>query len=192
MLEFAFVAPLLILLMLMIIDLGIMLMSQSLLDGAARDAARLIRTGQIAAAGNSITTFENQLCSDMAPIMGTSNCQQTLTYEVNCWYVSTAVSGCNQTTNGFGAVAFTACSYMSYQTPTSGTQCPFNPGSTSTIVAVQVTYNRSFIVPWVGACLTGGACWFGAAGRSASSGGGHSVPLVSTVVFQNEPFPASG
>src|ERR1700730_10699067 len=60
MLEFAIVAPMLILLMLMIIDLGIMLMSQSLLDGAARDAARLVRTGQIASQGNSITVFENK------------------------------------------------------------------------------------------------------------------------------------
>jgi Flp pilus assembly protein TadG len=44
--EFTIVAPPLLLLLLTIVDLGMMLTTQSLLDGAARDAARLIRTGQ--------------------------------------------------------------------------------------------------------------------------------------------------
>lgn len=176
MLEFAIIAPMLILLMLTIVDLGIMLTAQSLLDGAARDAARLIRTGQVASAGNSITTFENQLCSEMSPIMSASACQQQIVFEV-------------QTFSDFGSVAFSACSQTSYQTG-NGTVCAWTPGIAGNIVGVQVTYNRRFIVPWVGACLSGQACWMGM-GTARTTTSGNAVPLVATVVFKNEPFPTS-
>jgi Flp pilus assembly protein TadG len=177
-LEFAFVAPMLILLLVMIIDLGIMLTTQSLLNGAAQDAARLVRTGQIYAQGNSITPFENQICSDMAPVMSTTNCQSKVVFEV-------------QTFTSFGTVSFTACSQTSYQTG-SGTVCSFSPGVAQQIVGVRVTYNRPFMIPWVGACLTtGGSCWFGPGTKGTVSGGTNTVPLMSTFVFQNEPFPSS-
>jgi Flp pilus assembly protein TadG len=193
MLEFAMVGPMLVLLMMVIVDLGIMLTTQSMLDGAARDAARLIRTGQVAASSNPLSTFQTLLCSDMSPVMSTSTCQSQVLFEVNC-YTSGTVSGCLTTNLGFGAVSFSGCTYNQGQAGAagSGTQCNFNPGSSTTIVGVRVTYNRKFIVPWVGRCLTGGACWFGMGTSGASgTGGGNAVPLVSTVVFQNEPFPAS-
>src|ERR1700730_9557131 len=61
-LEMALVGPPFFLILLTIIDLGLMLANQSLLDGAARDAARLIRTGQVQSATSPITTFQNLLC----------------------------------------------------------------------------------------------------------------------------------
>ena len=74
--EFAFVAPMLILLMLTIIDLGIMLTSQSVLNGAAEYAGRLIRTGQLQdgkytcqGSTTSIAGFQCALCTQMAPVM---------------------------------------------------------------------------------------------------------------------------
>jgi hypothetical protein len=56
------------------------------------------------------------------------------------------------------------------------TSTGWTPGTASQIVAVQVTYNRSFITPWVIQYL-------------GSSYG--TAFLSSTVVFQNEPFPTS-
>ncbi len=53
--EFAFVAPLFLLLLLVIVELGLTLTTQSLLDGATRDAARLIRTGQVQSQSSPIT-----------------------------------------------------------------------------------------------------------------------------------------
>ena len=73
-LEMALVGPPFFLIMVTILDLGLMLANQSLLDGAARDAARLIRTGQVQSATSPITTFQNLLCSDMGPVMTTSQC----------------------------------------------------------------------------------------------------------------------
>jgi hypothetical protein len=45
------------------------------------------------------------------------------------------------------------------------------------------------MVPWVGACLTGGACWFGL-GTGGAGPGTDSAVLTSTVIFMNEPFPS--
>jgi Flp pilus assembly protein TadG len=177
MLEYALDAPMLLLMLVKIVDLGIMLTTQSLLDGAARDAARLIRTGQVAAAGNTISTFQNLLCSRMAPVMSTGTCQSQLIFDVEVF-------------NSFGGVAFTPCTLNNNQVGV-GTVCKFTPGNATNIVGVQVTYNRQFIVPWVGACLGGGSCWLGA-GTPLGSTPGNAIPLISTVVFRNEPFPSAG
>jgi Flp pilus assembly protein TadG len=174
--EFAMVAPMLLLLLLIIVDLGLMLTTQSLLDGAARDASRLIRTGQVSAAGNTVTTFQTLLCSDMKPVMSTATCDSQVVFEV-------------QTFSNFGNVAFTPCTRNQGQTG-SGTVCNFTPGTANQIVGVQVTYNRPFMIPWVGRCLTRGACWFGPGTGSGSGAGSSTVPLISTVVFENEPFPS--
>ncbi len=74
--EFALVAPIFLLLLLVIVELGLTLTTQSLLDGATRDAARLIRTGQVQSQNSPITTFQTLLCSDMAPLMSVANMRQ--------------------------------------------------------------------------------------------------------------------
>jgi Flp pilus assembly protein TadG len=174
--EFAIVGPPLLLLMLTILDLGVMLTTQSLLDGAARDAARLIRTGQVQSQSNPKTTFQNLLCSDMSPMMSVATCQSQVVFDV-------------QVFSDFGSVSFTPCTQDTDSTQAG--YCSFSAGIADQIVGVQVTYNRSFMVPWVGACLSGGSCWFGLGTTDGSNPGTDSVPLVSTVIFQNEPFPSS-
>jgi Flp pilus assembly protein TadG len=174
-LEMALVGPPFFLLLLTILDLGLLLANQSLLEGAARDAARLIRTGQVQIASSPITTFQNLLCSDMSPVMSSADCAADIVFEV-------------QTFTSFGSVSFTPCVRNNNDTTGSGTQCSFTPGSGGQIVGVQATYNRPFIIPWVGACLTGGSCWTGLGATNGSDPGRGSVPLVSTVIFRNEPF----
>jgi Flp pilus assembly protein TadG len=173
-LEMALIGPLFFLLMLTIVDLGLMLANQSLLDGAARDAARLIRTGQVQTATSPITTFQNLLCSDMGPMMTTAQCTANIIFEV-------------QTFTSFGSVSFTPCVRNNNDTSGSGTACTFTPGSGGDIVGVKASYNRPFIVSWVGACLSGGSCWTGGTTGGSNPGTG-SVSLVSTVIFRNEPF----
>jgi Flp pilus assembly protein TadG len=173
-LEMAFVGPPFFLILVTIIDLGLMLATQSLLEGAARDASRLIRTGQVQAAGNSVSTFQTLLCSDMGSVMTTTQCNTNIIFEV-------------QTFTSFGTVSFTPCTLNANQSG-SGTVCSFTPGTGGQIVGVQATYNRPFIIGWVGACLTGGSCWAGLGTTSGSNAGTGSVPLISTVIFRNEPF----
>jgi Flp pilus assembly protein TadG len=175
-LEMALVGPPFMLVMLALLDFGQTLLTQSVLDGAARDAARLIRTGQVQASGSPITTFQTLLCSDMSSLMTTASCNTNVLFEV-------------QTFSGFGSVAFTSCTYNNNQTGT-GTACSFTPGVGGNIVGVQVSYARPYIVPWVGACLTGGSCWTGT-GSSSGAQGTQTTTLMSTVIFQNEPFGSS-
>lgn len=175
-LEMALVGPPFLLVMLALLDFGQTLLTQSLLDGAARDAARLIRTGQVQTSGSPITTFQTLLCSDMSTLMSTATCDSNVLFEV-------------QVFSSFGSVSFTPCTYNNNGTGT-GTKCSFSPGNASQIIGVQVSYARPYIVPWVGACLTGGSCWTGT-GSASGAQGTQTTTLMSTVIFQNEPFGSS-
>jgi Flp pilus assembly protein TadG len=172
--EMAIVGPPFLLLLVTIIDLGLMLTTQSLLDGAARDASRLIRTGQVQNQGSPIGTFQTLLCNDMSSLMSVSTCQTNVIFKVQVFAT-------------FGSVAFTPCTQNANQAGP-GTPCTFTPGTAGQIVAVQATYQRPFIVPWVSACLTGGSCWIGIGTTNGSNAGTGTATLTSTVIFRNEPF----
>jgi Flp pilus assembly protein TadG len=172
--EMALVGPLFLLLLLAIIELGLILTTQTVLDGASRDAARLIRTGQAQSQGSPITTFQSLLCSKMSVLMSVSNCQSSVVFDV-------------QVFSSFSAVSFSPCARSFNQTG-GGTACSFSPGVGGDIVAVKVSYPRPFLIPWVGACLSGGRCWTGPGSASGTGSGSGTTTLTSIVVFQNEPF----
>jgi len=164
--EWAFVGPPFLLLLLAIIDLGLTFTTQATMDGAARDSARLIRTGQVQAAGsNGLTTFQDKLCGELTMFMTDTSCKSNVLVDV------VTVSG---TTDFTQLPAFTTCAMSTVTPPPAGT-CPFTPGAAGDLVGVQVTYNRPFLIPWVGRFL------------SAASDPQH-IRLQSTVVFRNEPF----
>jgi Flp pilus assembly protein TadG len=175
--EMAFIGPPFLLLMLALLDFGQTLLTQSVLDGAARDAARLVRTGQVQSAGTPITTFQNTLCAEMSALMSTTTCQTSVLFEV-------------QVFANYGSMTFNSCTKNTSDTnpPTGAGVCSFNAGSGGNIVGVQVSYARTYLIPWVGACLTGGECWTGPRSGSGSGSGTQATTLVSTVIFQNEPF----
>ncbi len=170
----AFVGPPFLLLLLAIFELGLTLTTQSLLDGAARDAARLIRTGQVQSQSDPIGTFQNLLCSEMSPLMSVSECDAKVIFEV-------------QVFSSFGSVSLTPCTLNANRTGT-GTVCQFSPGTGGQIVGVKVSYPRPFIIPWVGKCLSGGSCWAGLGTTQGSNNGTGVATLTTTVVLQNEPF----
>lgn len=173
----ALVGPPFLLVMLAILDFGLTLLTQSVLDGAARDAARLIRTGQVQTAGNPVGTFQTLLCSDMSALIPAATCDSNVLFEV-------------QVFANYGSLAFTPCTRNSNQAG-NGAACTFTPGAGGNIVGVRVSYARPFIVPWVGACLSGGSCWTGLGSGGGSAPGTQTATLMSTVIFQNEPFGSS-
>jgi Flp pilus assembly protein TadG len=172
--EMAFVGPPFLLLLLAIFELGLTLTTQSVLDGAARDAARLIRTGQVQTQTSPIATFQDLLCSKMSSLMSVSECNSNVIFEV-------------QVFTSFGTVSFTPCAFNANQTG-AGTACSFSPGTGGQIVGVQASYPRPFIIPWVGACLSGGSCWAGRGTTNGSNPGTGTATLTSTVILRNEPF----
>ncbi len=136
--EFGAVAPVFLLLLLGIIELGMMVFVQSVLDGAARDAARLVRTGQVQANGNPQQTFQTLLCNEMAALVGCAN----LLFDVQTFANFTdAKTGLNQP----------------IQVDKNGKplNLTFAPGAASQIVTVRAMYNRPFYTMLVGQWLGG-------------------------------------
>jgi Flp pilus assembly protein TadG len=161
--EFAIVGPVFLLLLLSIFELGYMVYVQTVLDGAARDAARLVRTGQIQGSGTPTqqsTAFQTQLCNEMNAVA------------VSC---SAMVFDIENFTN-FSALATQMAKPITRDPKTGAmTNAAFQPGTASANVSVRVTYNRPFFTQWVGQMLSG---------HSSTN----SAFLVSTVIFRNEPF----
>jgi hypothetical protein len=134
-LEFAILAPVFFAVLLGIVDTGLLLTSQSLLDSATKDASRLILTGQASSNG---AVFGSLLCSEVSTLIPCSS----LTYRV-------------QTGDSFGDIS------ASYTLGTGGTPVGFsaypaaisagNSGGslTNDFVVVQVAYQR----PWLFAML---------------------------------------
>jgi Flp pilus assembly protein TadG len=154
--EFAIVGSAFMMMMLASFEFGYMLFVQSVLDNAARDAARLIRTGQVQTSSNPTNTFSTLLCSDVGSLIGCGSIiYQAQTF--NDWTSAQTAVNTPPTRAANG-------SYVS-----SG----FAPGTQEQIVVVTVTYNYPFFTPWIGGLLGGSS---------------NTALLMSTVVFQNEPY----
>jgi len=136
--EFALVAPLLSLLTFAIIELGAMVLTQAQLDGAARDAARLIRTGQAQHGADPQTAFQALLCKDMSKF---APCGKL------AFYVQTFTS--------FSAAATALKTPIPRDKNGNVVSNIFSPGGASQVVTIQVMYNRPFITSLVGKHLGG-------------------------------------
>jgi Flp pilus assembly protein TadG len=112
-----------LLLVCMTFELGLLLFTQSVLNDAARDGARLIRTGQ----APTSATFVTKVC-DKAGLLIPS-CSTSLVYSVQA-----AAAFSSLTTGGA----------LSNQ---------YNPGTSAQDVVVQVGYNRATIIPWTSTYL---------------------------------------
>ncbi len=162
--EFALVAPPFLLLLLGIIELGLTLFTQTVLDGAARDAARLVRTGQVQQGATTVAAqlnaFQTTLCSSLRVLLSSSACAQNVYVDL-------------ETFPSFSAVRFTGTCNQNSNQAGNGNPCPFVQVNPRTIAAVQVRYNRPSLIGYVGRYLAGMS---------------EMTTLSSTVIFQSEPF----
>jgi len=173
--EMAIVGPLFIVLMLTIIEMTLTLVTQSVLDGAAREATRLLRTGQLTAGSTNqqAALFQRVLCDNLGTLVSDTSCATNVVFDV-------------EPVSSFGGTAFQhdpPCT-QSASGGGSGVACPFNLGSGGQIVGVQVRYWRHFIVPWVGECLSG-HCWTGRSSAQGSSPGTGMMLQTAVAVFRN-------
>ncbi len=176
--EFALVGPLFVFLLLAVIELGLTMLTQFVLDGATRSAARMIRVGELQNQASPITAFQTALCTQLDLVVSEASCggnSSTVLFEVQAF------------PNGFSSITFPACTENANQAG-NGTPCPFSPGSAGQVVGVRVSYPRPYLVPWVGQCLTTGNCYIGLGTKLKPLAPSYTTDLVSTVVFQNEPF----
>ena len=80
--EFAFIAPIFLVLLMGTMEVGIMYFSQFVLQSATADAARLIRTGQVASGSMSQAQFRTYICNKISPVLG---CDANLQIDVETY-----------------------------------------------------------------------------------------------------------
>lgn len=125
--EFALIAPLVCVLIFMMFEVGFTITMQYMLDNAAADASRLIRTGAAQASGNS-TSFYAKLCSDTSSLLTCSN----IKFNVQSGTTFAALSP-TVTTDANGVMTNTA----------------YAPGASGSDVLVQVGYTRTLFTPLI-------------------------------------------
>jgi Flp pilus assembly protein TadG len=130
-LEFAIVAPVFLALTFMIMETGLLMFSQNVLDGATRSAARLIETGQVqtsSSGGGGL--FQSALCSAFTSPM--LDCGGLV------WTVEAGDS-------------FAALTGVGTTVPAQSTFVPGGPGQ---VVMVRVFYTQASLFPLIGQLIS--------------------------------------
>lgn len=136
--EFAIVGSCFMLMLLASFEFGYMLFVQSVLDNAARDAARLIRTGQAQGAANPSDTFKTLMCSEVGSMIGCGN----IVYQ-------------SQIFNDWGSAQTAVNTPPTRDVNGNLVSSGFNAGVAGQIMVVTVTYNYPFFTPWIGGLVGG-------------------------------------
>ncbi|HXP30741.1 MAG TPA: TadE/TadG family type IV pilus assembly protein [Stellaceae bacterium] len=131
--EFAIIGSMFLLLVCMMIEVDLIMFTQSVLDNATRDAGRLIQTGQVQSAGGAATPFTNQLCNDVGTLIPCGSLQYNVQSAASFSALTTTVASTNGTMTGTG----------------------FSPGTSGQDVLIQVGYYRPTIIPWAAKYLYG-------------------------------------
>jgi Flp pilus assembly protein TadG len=166
--EFAMVAPVLILLVIETLQIGFYFYTSATLNDATQHAARQILVGAVEQQGLTAAQFRSQiLCPQLPASMSCSN-------------VITNISNVAEGLNPNGFYAFVNPNQTAIVQPTmNNNQTSFCPGSTGSYIYIQVYYAMPLISPiWI------------AIGSTNWNGG--SVHFVSAyAAFKNEPFSGS-
>jgi len=137
--EFALVGLPFIIMLVGFIEVCLFFSSAVSLEGAANDAARMIRTGQVQAAGDPVQAFQNELCNQVSNLINCAGIQYEVTPIPN---------------NSFSDV-----SQLQPKFDKNGNLIipPFDTGTSSGDVLVRVVYQYVFLTPFLGRIITGGA-----------------------------------
>lgn len=133
-LEFALTLPLYLLLSAAVLEIGVLLFVDTVLEGAASDAARQIRTGQAQQSGDALASFRSRLCGSLYVM-------------VDCERVVLDV----RPFASFDAVA----APIALDEDGEPTDLVFTPGASGEITLVRALYRWEFLTPMVGAVLGG-------------------------------------
>jgi hypothetical protein len=161
--EFAMIAPVFFLLMGSLMETGIMLFTEYVMQTSVQEAARLVRTGQAHTNGLSESDFKQQICETASII---SNCESNVTVHL------VAASSFDALTDIVPSPLSVGSTYGAPGSPNDNFDC----GSPSEAVALIATFDWKFTMPFLQ--------------RHFGNVDGDSKRRLSGVyMFQNEPFP---
>ncbi len=130
--EFAFVAPFVVLLLTATVEVAVTLFAEVTISGAVESAARDIRTGRVQENEDPIDAFQTKLCDSLFGI-------------VDCSAVAFDV----RTFSDFSSVDMT----LEVDEEGNMTGGQFTPGESGEITVVRVAYRWNFLTPLVGHVL---------------------------------------
>jgi Flp pilus assembly protein TadG len=163
--EFAMIAPVFFLLMGSLMETGIMLFGEYVLQTSVQEAARLVRTGQAQSSGMTSAAFKTAIC-DTATVI--ANCSSRVTVSM----VSAA---------DFTALAAIVPSYLSVGNTYGGgggTGASHSCGKSEQAVALIATYDWDFTMPFLKE-------------KFGNVDGDSKRRIAGIYMFQNEPFPTT-
>lgn len=133
--EFALVAPVFLLLILGIMEVSVMFFTSSVIEGATKEAARQIRTGNVQQSVDPVAAFRNELCD---ALFGIIDCTQVV-FNV-------------QTFSSFETVS------MPLEVDEDGeiVNTGFSPGSSSAVTVVRAMYRWEFVTPLIADIIPAG------------------------------------
>ena len=121
--EFAFILPLFLFLLLVVIETGYIALTNIVIDGAVSTASREIRTGVVQQSANPLGRFRSTLCNEVNLV-------------VNCDLVRIDVQN-----------------FTTFPDPTGiappGAGNTFNPGTADQITLVRVTHTWNYVTPFL-------------------------------------------
>ncbi len=171
--EFAMVVPLFILMLGIIVETGLMMFTEYVLQTSVQEAARIVRTGQAQEEKLTVAQFKTKICRIAKIIMA---CESKVTV-----YMKSALT--------FDALATSMNSYMTVGVKPDGTtDAPtFQCGKRDEMVALIATYDWNFqlLYIWNTAGVKVGIMdYFG------NLNGGKTRRMAGFAMFKNEPFPS--
>lgn len=165
--EFAMVVPLFMLLLGIVLETGVMMFTEYVLQTSVQEAARLVRTGQAQTMELNVTTFKNKVCRIASLLI---NCNSKVTVYMK---PAASFSALADPTNG-------AASYLTVGIKADGvTDLPtFSCGSANQVVALIATYDYKFVIPYF-------MKYFGNFDNK------NTRRMAGFAMFRNEPFPTT-
>ncbi len=134
-LEFSLIALPFFMIMFGTIEIGLMLMESSVLEGATRDAARQIRTGSVQTSTNPLNTFNTLVCNGLFNL-----------YDCNTIHVDV------RNFSDFTAIVLPPPLFDNTGNPTN---LVFQPGGAGTVETARVIHIHQFFTPLIGAIMGG-------------------------------------
>lgn len=136
MLEYSVLLMPALMIMFGIFEMGLVLFETSVVEGATRDAARRLRTGQAQTSADPAGTFRTAFCASLFSLY---NCG-SFTFDVRSFADFTAITLPAPQFDAQGNVA----------------NAQFTPGGAGTITTVRVIYRHVFATPLIGSLMGAG------------------------------------
>jgi Flp pilus assembly protein TadG len=160
--EFAMVAPVFFLMLGVVLETGLMLFTEYVLQTSTQEAARLVRTGQAHEAKYNAARFKAELCKLAGVII---DCNNKVTVYL-------------RSDDKFDTLATNTPSFMNIGPAEDGTPSAseYNCGAPKESVALIATYDWDFVIPYFMNFL-------------GNRKGDTSRRIAGFAMFKNEPFP---